>query len=35
VRWLEQNAGALDVHLDAEALKELDPLGEQVVGARY
>jgi aryl-alcohol dehydrogenase-like predicted oxidoreductase len=35
VRWLEQNAGALDVHLDEEALKELDPLGEQVVGARY
>jgi aryl-alcohol dehydrogenase-like predicted oxidoreductase len=35
VRWLEQNAGALSVQLDAEALAELDPLGDQVVGARY
>jgi aryl-alcohol dehydrogenase-like predicted oxidoreductase len=35
VRWLEQNVGALDVHLDAEALQELDPLGTRVVGARY
>ena len=35
VRWLEQNVGALDVQLDDEALAELEPLGEQVVGARY
>ena len=33
--WLEQNVAALDVTLDAEDLAELDPLGEQVVGARY
>jgi aryl-alcohol dehydrogenase-like predicted oxidoreductase len=35
VRWLEQNHGALAVHLDDEALGELDPLGSKVVGARY
>ncbi|HUR13476.1 MAG TPA: aldo/keto reductase [Mycobacteriales bacterium] len=35
VRWLEQNVGSLDVDLDDEALAELAPLGEQVVGARY
>jgi len=35
VLWLEQNVGALEVELDEAALKELDPLGEQVVGARY
>jgi aryl-alcohol dehydrogenase-like predicted oxidoreductase len=35
VRWLEQNHGALDLHLDDEALAELDPLAAQVVGARY
>ena len=35
VRWLEQNAGALDVTLDEEALAALDPLGAKVVGARY
>jgi len=34
-RWLEQNAGALDVTLTAADLAELDPLGEQTVGARY
>ncbi|HEX8971933.1 aldo/keto reductase [Oryzihumus sp.] len=33
--WLEQNVAALDVSLDAEDLATLDPLGEQVVGARY
>jgi len=33
--WLEQNVGALDVTLDDTDLAELDPLGEQVVGARY
>ena len=35
VRWLEQNVAALDVVLDADDLAELDPLGAQVVGARY
>lgn len=35
VQWLEQNVAALDVTLDEHALAELDPLGEQVVGARY
>jgi aryl-alcohol dehydrogenase-like predicted oxidoreductase len=35
VKWLEQNVAALDVRLDAEALAELEPLGAQVVGARY
>jgi aryl-alcohol dehydrogenase-like predicted oxidoreductase len=35
VRWLEQNVGALEVVLDEEALAALDPLGSQVVGARY
>ena len=35
VRWLEQNVGALDLVLDEQALAELDPLGDQVVGARY
>ena len=34
-KWLEQNVAALDVTLDAQDLAELDPLGEQVVGARY
>jgi len=35
VRWLEQNVAALDLTLDTDALAELDPLGDQVVGARY
>ena len=35
VRWLEQNHGALDLQLDDEALAELDPLSNKVVGARY
>ncbi len=35
VRWLEQNVAALDVHLTANELAQLDPLGEQVVGSRY
>ena len=34
-KWLEQNVGALDVTLDGTDLAELDPLGSQVVGARY
>ncbi len=35
VKWLEQNVAALDVRLTDEDLAELDPLGAQVVGARY
>jgi aryl-alcohol dehydrogenase-like predicted oxidoreductase len=35
VKWLEQNVAALDVQLTDEDLAELDPLGAQVVGARY
>jgi aryl-alcohol dehydrogenase-like predicted oxidoreductase len=35
VRWLEQNIGSLGLSLDGDALKALDPLGDQVVGARY
>ncbi|HEX6342326.1 aldo/keto reductase [Umezawaea sp.] len=32
---LEQNAAALELTLDAEALAALDPLSDQVVGERY
>ena len=35
VRWLEQNVASLDVRLDEQALADLDPLAEQVVGGRY
>jgi aryl-alcohol dehydrogenase-like predicted oxidoreductase len=35
VKWLEQNVAALDLTLNAEDLALLDPLAEQVVGARY
>jgi aryl-alcohol dehydrogenase-like predicted oxidoreductase len=35
VKWLEQNVAALDVTLTADELAILDPLGSQVVGARY
>jgi aryl-alcohol dehydrogenase-like predicted oxidoreductase len=35
ITWLEQNVAALDVVLEADDLAELDPLGDQVVGARY
>jgi aryl-alcohol dehydrogenase-like predicted oxidoreductase len=35
VKWLEQNVAALDVTLTADELAVLDPLGDQVVGARY
>jgi aryl-alcohol dehydrogenase-like predicted oxidoreductase len=35
VRWLEQNAAALDVTLTDADLAELDPLSEKVSGARY
>ncbi len=34
-RWLDQNVGALDVSLDADAFAALDPLSQQVQGARY
>jgi aryl-alcohol dehydrogenase-like predicted oxidoreductase len=35
VKWLEQNAAALDITLTESELAELDPLGAQAVGARY
>jgi aryl-alcohol dehydrogenase-like predicted oxidoreductase len=35
VKWLEQNVAALDVTFTADELAVLDPLGDQVVGARY
>jgi aryl-alcohol dehydrogenase-like predicted oxidoreductase len=35
VKWLEQNVAALDITLTAGELAVLDPLGGQVVGARY
>jgi aryl-alcohol dehydrogenase-like predicted oxidoreductase len=35
VKWLEQNVAALDVTLTSEDLARLDPLADQVVGARY
>jgi aryl-alcohol dehydrogenase-like predicted oxidoreductase len=35
IKWLEQNVAALDVTLTANELAVLDPLGTQVVGARY
>ncbi len=35
VKWLEQNVATVDLTLDAADLAELDPLGAQVVGARY
>jgi aryl-alcohol dehydrogenase-like predicted oxidoreductase len=35
VKWLEQNVAALDITLTAAELAVLDPLGDQVVGARY
>ena len=35
VKWLEQNVAALDVELSADELAVLDPLAQQVVGARY
>jgi aryl-alcohol dehydrogenase-like predicted oxidoreductase len=35
VKWLEQNAGAMTVVLDSDALAQLDAVGDQVVGPRY
>ena len=35
VEQIEQNVAALDVTLTADELAVLDPLGGQVVGARY
>jgi aryl-alcohol dehydrogenase-like predicted oxidoreductase len=35
VKWLEQNAAALDLTLTDDELAQLDPLGAQAVGARY
>jgi aryl-alcohol dehydrogenase-like predicted oxidoreductase len=34
-KWLEENAGALDVELTADDLARLDPLGSLVTGSRY
>jgi aryl-alcohol dehydrogenase-like predicted oxidoreductase len=34
-RWLDENAGALGVELDAADLADLDPLAAHVVGTRY
>ena len=35
VKWLEQNVAAIDITLTAGELAVLDPLADQVVGARY
>jgi aryl-alcohol dehydrogenase-like predicted oxidoreductase len=35
VKWLEQNVAALDIELSTDELAVLDPLAQQVVGARY
>ena len=35
VKWLEENVAAVDITLTSEELAVLDPLGDQVVGARY
>jgi aryl-alcohol dehydrogenase-like predicted oxidoreductase len=35
VKWLEQNVAALGITLSGSELAVLDPLGGQVVGARY
>jgi aryl-alcohol dehydrogenase-like predicted oxidoreductase len=35
VRWVEENAAALDLELTADDLAALEPLASQVVGARY
>ncbi len=35
VKWIEQNAAALDTELTSQDLAILEPLAAQVVGARY
>jgi aryl-alcohol dehydrogenase-like predicted oxidoreductase len=35
IKWLEENIAAADLTLTGEDLAELDPLGDQVAGARY
>ena len=35
VKWLEQNVAAMDITLTDDELAQLDPLSDQVVGARY
>jgi aryl-alcohol dehydrogenase-like predicted oxidoreductase len=35
VKWLEQNVAALDITLTADELAALEPLADQVAGARY
>lgn len=34
-KWLEQNVAAAEIALDADELAVLDPLGDNVAGARY
>ena len=34
-KWLEQNVSAVQITLDSDDLAVLDPLGDNVVGARY
>ncbi|HEY5179726.1 MAG TPA: aldo/keto reductase [Dermatophilaceae bacterium] len=34
-KWLEQNVAAVQITLDSDDLAVLDPLGDNVVGARY
>jgi len=35
VKWLEQNVAALDIALTGDELAALEPLADQVAGARY
>jgi aryl-alcohol dehydrogenase-like predicted oxidoreductase len=35
VKWIEQNAAALNVEIAADDLAALEPLAAQVVGARH
>jgi aryl-alcohol dehydrogenase-like predicted oxidoreductase len=35
VKWLEQNAGAVDITLTEDDLSVLDALADEVVGPRY
>ncbi|MGX7680524.1 aldo/keto reductase [Jatrophihabitans sp. DSM 45814] len=35
IKWLEQNAAAVDLELSGDDLAELDPLADRVVGGRY
>jgi aryl-alcohol dehydrogenase-like predicted oxidoreductase len=35
IRWIEQNAAAVTLELDADDYAILDPMLDHVVGARY